>query len=216
MAKAVADDQVQLRRRARRRLIGAIALVTLIAVILPWILETEPRPSDQEIAVKIPSPDSGSFTMRVAPAKSDVPQPSASGSSDAAVAEATAGTSAAEGETKTAEQPRAPSPAQPEVAVANGKSPAAEPKKRSTDHRDTHADAKQFVVQIAALADAEKARSMQKELAAKGLKSYTERVKTASGEVTRVRIGPYPSKESAEQGRAKLKALGYEGNVTPR
>jgi len=70
MAKAATDEQLQLRRRARRRLIGALALVTLIAVVLPWILESEPKQSDQEISIQIPSSaDSGTFTSRVVPGR---------------------------------------------------------------------------------------------------------------------------------------------------
>ena len=38
----------------------------------------------------------------------------------------------------------------------------------------------------------------------------------ASGDVTRVRVGPFPSREAAEKERARLKSLGFEGNVTPR
>ena len=77
-------------------------------------------------------------------------------------------------------------------------------------------DGKQFVVQITALADTAKAESLQKALAAKGVKSYTEVVTTTAGEVTRVRVGPFSSRETAEQERTKLKALGYDGNVAPR
>ena len=71
-------------------------------------------------------------------------------------------------------------------------------------------------MQIAALADADKARDIQQELATKGLKAYTEKVKTAGGEVTRVRIGPFASRDAADKERARLQALGFEGNVAPR
>jgi DedD protein len=74
----------------------------------------------------------------------------------------------------------------------------------------------QFVVQIAALADADKASGIQSQLAAKGLKVYTEKVHTAAGEVTRVRVGPFPNREAAEKERARLRGLGFEGNVAPR
>jgi cell division septation protein DedD len=39
----LADDANLLKRRARRRLIGAIALVVLIVVVLPVILDAEGR-----------------------------------------------------------------------------------------------------------------------------------------------------------------------------
>jgi DedD protein len=221
MAKAATDEQVQLRRRARRRLIGAIALVTLIAVILPWILESEPRSGDQEIAIQIPSQDSATFAERVVPGKvSEAPKaPAETGKP------ATADTAAtpAQPDALKAEQDKvlaAPLPKAREKS-ASGKeqkaTSAAEAKKKAADRTDAvAADSKQFVVQVAALADAGKAGSIQKELAAKGLKAYTEVIATTAGEVTRVRVGPFPDRESAEQERTRMKSLGVDGNVAPR
>ena len=212
MARAApTDEQVQLRRRARRRLIGAMALVTVIAVVLPWVLESEPRPSEGEIAIQIPSPDSGPFNPRVAPGKE-------AGQRRAAGAEETIATpdgAKPPDETLRAEQDKVR--AAPDTPLAREKpEPApAEPKKKSADKSDAP-EAKQFVVQIAALADADKARDIQQELATKGLKAYTEKVKTAGGEVTRVRIGPFASREAADKERSRLVALGFEGNVAPR
>jgi len=57
------DEELQLKKRARRRLIGAIALVTTVAVVLPMVLDSEPRQVAQDINIKIPSPDSGAFTF---------------------------------------------------------------------------------------------------------------------------------------------------------
>src|SRR4051812_43924158 len=54
MAKAISDEELQLKKRARRRLVGAIALVLLIVVFLPMILDSEPRPLNQDIAINIP------------------------------------------------------------------------------------------------------------------------------------------------------------------
>jgi DedD protein len=38
---AESEEALQLKRRARRRLVGAIALVTFVVIILPLILEKE-------------------------------------------------------------------------------------------------------------------------------------------------------------------------------
>ena len=209
MAKAApTDEQVQLRRRARRRLIGAMALATIVAVVLPWVLESEPRPSEGEISVQIPSPDSGPFNPRIAPGKDAQP-----GSSSEAVPTPPAPDKAADDALRT-EQDRVL--AAPDKPVAKEKSAAAEPKKKAAAEKPEAAEAKQFVVQIAALADADKARDIQQELATKGLKAYTEKIKTAGGEVTRVRIGPFANRDAADKERARLQALGFEGNVAPR
>ncbi len=63
MAKAVSDEELQLKKRARRRLVGAIVLVTAVAVVLPMVLDSEPRPSSQSIEIQIPSPDAGVLSV---------------------------------------------------------------------------------------------------------------------------------------------------------
>ena len=222
MAKAATDEQVQLRRRARRRLIGALALVILIAVVLPWVLESEPRPGDHDVSIQIPSSESGTFTSRVVPGKPREPLKAAAEASKPPPAEAVAG--AASDDPLKAEQDKVLAPALPKSVAETGKSQPTkdakstptEAKKRAPERREPAAEGKQFVVQVTALTDAEKASTMQKELAARGFKSYTEVVKSASGDVTRVRVGPYANRESAEQERAKLTALGFDGNVAPR
>jgi len=223
MAKAATDEQVQLRRRARRRLIGALALVTLIAVVLPWVLESEPKQGDQEISIQIPSSsDSSTFTSRVVPGKPREPLKARADTGMPSPVEPGAG-AASEGPL-TSENAKVLAPALSRSAAAERKlksakepkSPPGEVQKKASERRDSTTEGKQFVVQVTALNDAAKASAMQRALAAKGLKSYTELVKTASGDVTRVRVGPFPNRESAEQERAKLKALGFNGNIAPR
>ncbi len=58
MAKTVSDEEIQLRKRARRRLVGAIALVVAAIVILPMLLDSKPEERSQEIDIHIPSEDS--------------------------------------------------------------------------------------------------------------------------------------------------------------
>ena len=61
MAKAISDEELQLKKRARRRLVGAIALVLLVVVFLPMFLDSEPKPLNQDIAITIPPlPDADS------------------------------------------------------------------------------------------------------------------------------------------------------------
>jgi DedD protein len=66
-----------------------------------------------------------------------------------------------------------------------------------------------------ALSDANKAKQMQQQIAASGIKSYTEVVKTARGDVTRVRAGPFATREAAEKAQQKLKGAGFDGKVVP-
>jgi len=47
------------------------------------------------------------------------------------------------------------------------------------------------------------------------LKSYTQKVATASGERIRVRIGPFANEAEAEKARAKLTKIGLTGKSFP-
>lgn len=213
MARTISDEELQLRRRARRRLIGAVVLVTAIVVILPMVLDSEPRPPSQPISVQIPSPDSGAFVPKLpqpaVPAAKvpggDAPQPAAPTPGPSAAAPA-------------ATVPPAAPPvveARKEAAPVQAKPKAASPKPSASK---TAAGAKggRYVIQVIALADAAKARQMQQQIAGAGIRSYTEVVKTAKGDVTRVRAGPFASRAAAEKARDQLKALGMNGNITPK
>ena len=146
MARTISDEELQLKRRARRRLIGAIVLVTGMVVVLPMVLDTEPGPVSQEITVRIPSPDAGTFTTKVVPP----PAPK--------VAENRAARPRAE--EKSAAAPEAikekPEPAaKPEAAKPDKATKPKAPAK--TAKPATKAAGGQFVVQVIALADADKA-----------------------------------------------------------
>jgi DedD protein len=218
MAKAPSEEQLQLRRRARRRLIGAIALVTLIAVVLPWLLEHEPRPSEEAISIQIPSQDAKPFTPKIAPEVVAPAEKAQAEGERAAAAESKPSAPPAGDDGLRAEQDKVlAAPARTPAAKPAAKDKAAaEAKKKAPEKTEAAGDAKQYVVQVAALADADKAADIQRQLAAKGLKAYTEKVKTAAGEMTRVRVGPFPSREAADKERGRVKALGFDANVTPR
>ncbi|HEX5338643.1 MAG TPA: SPOR domain-containing protein [Gallionella sp.] len=67
MAKEQTNDELNLRRKARRRLIGAVALTLAVVVVLPMVLDSEPKPTGQDIDLRIPAPDKvGAFVPGVA------------------------------------------------------------------------------------------------------------------------------------------------------
>jgi DedD protein len=70
-----------------------------------------------------------------------------------------------------------------------------------------------FVVQVAAFTDRYGALSLARKLKGAGFPGYVEAAATGKGEVHRVRVGPYASREAADAARAKLKAAGYDGMV---
>jgi DedD protein len=55
----------ELKRRARRRLVGAGVLALAAAVFVPMLLESDPRPLGEDVAVRIPPVDDGKFVSRL-------------------------------------------------------------------------------------------------------------------------------------------------------
>jgi DedD protein len=51
------DPVLPEKKRARRRLVGAVALVLAVIVVLPMVLDSEPKPLSSDIAIQIPSKD---------------------------------------------------------------------------------------------------------------------------------------------------------------
>jgi DedD protein len=65
MAEPADINVDELRRRARRRLVGAIVLALGVAVVVPMLLETEQKPLGEDVSVKIPPVDDGKFVNRL-------------------------------------------------------------------------------------------------------------------------------------------------------
>lgn len=194
MARTISDEQLQLKKRARRRLIGAITVVTLMVVVVPMLLDGEPKPVSQDINIQISTQNGGSFISRV------IPVPEKTGTAEAAVKPQHI-------ETATPPPPPAPTPSVDKEAAKteqgkNEKTPKAEHKSGT------------YVVQLAAFAQKDNAKQLQLKLSANGIHSYTEVLKTAHGEKTRVRAGPYESRDDAEKVLVRIKALGLNGVVT--
>lgn len=55
--RVAADAALPQKKRARRRLIGALALSLLAAIVLPLMLESEPRAPTPELVLQLPSRD---------------------------------------------------------------------------------------------------------------------------------------------------------------
>ena len=65
MAEPADINVDELRRRARRRLVGAVVLALAVAVIVPMLLETDQKPLGEDVSVKIPPIDDGKFMNRL-------------------------------------------------------------------------------------------------------------------------------------------------------
>ncbi|MFN2644714.1 MAG: SPOR domain-containing protein [Burkholderiales bacterium] len=145
------QDVKTLKRRGRRRLIGAVALVLLAVIVLPMVFDPEPKSTLAPVSVQIPP-------VQSAPAF--------------------------------APKPPKPTPAKPQSATTLGD---------------------EYVIQVGAFLNPD---SVLAKLARAKLPYYTE---PAQGKLTRVRAGPFASREAADLAVAKLKELGLNpGAVTAK
>lgn len=229
MAKPVSEEELQLKKRARRRLVGAVALVAAVAVVLPMVLDSEPKPTSQEINIQIPSPDAKGFTSKVvplaSPGKGDAKEPAkaAANVADKALEKAVAKAVDPVGErvaetpvAKPAEKTPAPKPVAEKPATkapekvagkAVEKAPEKAPEKALAPKAGT------FYIQVTALADADRAKAVQQQIIGAGLPAYTQTIPAGKGSVTRVRAGPFATRAEADKAQAALQSAGLEGKV---
>jgi DedD protein len=219
-----------LRRRARRRLVGAIVLALGAAVFVPMLLESDPKPLGEDVSVRIPPVDDGKFVNRLndaskAPsAKSTAPKTdSRSDMKPEPMKEP------AKIEPPKAESPKAeavtPAPATEPKAVAAAPAPVPPPPAASAPPpapvvaaaanapAQSEPSSAGFSVQLAAFLDDKGANSLTNKLKKAGYPAYTEPLVTTKGTLWRVRVGPYPSRDAAASSRDKLKGEGYSGIV---
>jgi DedD protein len=202
MAEAL--DVNTLKRRSRRRLVGAVALVLLAVIVLPMVFDTEPRQTEPSVSVRIPPEDDAKFTPRL----ETPPTPSAAAPSAPAKAEGTPT------DVKPAPSPAARAPVQPQAKVEPAP-PRTEPKpvarSEATERARAEAALKnvEYVVPVVALANADQVKEQTARLAAVKMPYYTEPVATAQGAVTRIRAGPFADRATAENAVEKLKGMGF-------
>jgi DedD protein len=183
----------EIRRRGRQRLIGAIALVVVLVVFVPMVLDSEPRKaSNQPLAIpskENPAPLPAPAAPKVAPVAAKVEAPKL--------------------EAPKAEPPKveAPKPV-PAVAAVAPSAPPAPPKAESPKLEG-------FAVQVGAFRDEAKLRQAREKLAAAGVVHYTERLESQGGPLTRLRAGPFATREAAEAAQAVLKRAALDGKVVP-
>ena len=207
-----AESVDTLRRRARHRLIGASVLVVLGVVGFPLLFDTQPRPVSVDIAVDIPDRASSKPLVDTSKAKS---KPLSAAAGLDAKEEVVADT-----------KPEAKSPAKPETVVAavvpepevkaaakptDTKSPDA--KSADAKPADTKDTGTRFVVQIGAFNDEAKVREVRTKVEKEGIKTYTNIAQTKEGTRTRVRVGPFTSRDEADKVARKIKQLQLQPQV---
>lgn len=208
-------EELQLRKRARRRLVGAITLVALMVAVLPMILDDEPKPVGQDIAIDIPSQQGNDFPLNTAKLP-PVQPPSPAAQPQAAPVQQ---------ETRAAPAAKVTEPGPEPVTPGKKAKPAEKTREAGANKKEAKPATKaveaqhggSYIVMLGAFLSEENARQRQAKLKELGVKYYLEKIKSPTGEKTGVRAGPYSSRQEAEQALARLKAAGIaDGLVTEK
>lgn len=214
------DAAVQAARTAaRRRLVGALVLLLGGVVGFPLLFETQPRPLPADLPILVPE-GTPARANNPAPAR-PLPAPPADAGAEPvvtaspppAVVDEAPKPVAAPAPTP-AQAPESTPPAKPAVASPPAPKPAvvAAPPKPAPEPPPA-AGAGRFVVQVGAYNEAERLKAARQRVEKLGFKSYTQDVDTATGKRTRVRVGPFASRQEAEAAAGKLKAAGMQANI---
>ncbi len=241
------DAALAEKKKARHRLVGAVALCLLAAIVVPMLLESEPRNAERALPLRLaeadqdmpldergmppPPPPPGEPEPNVpdrlvmledrhvptAPSLEGQPPaavPAPPGQPPAMSPGAAGGRQPQHGAATPGTPPRpvlpparppAPPSEPPDVLarlidqVNPGTGGAARPGERQN---------RRFLLQVGAYSNVKSARLASDRVGKAGMTAYHETVKTANGDWIRVRIGPFDSREAAEQAQQTLKRAG--------
>ncbi|MDR2261444.1 MAG: SPOR domain-containing protein [Azoarcus sp.] len=214
-------NDLEIKKRARRRLVGAAALALLAVIVLPLAMDGEAPPPVPDMQVSIPErgetpPDDADADAVPGTGSIDIEPDVDPGASPPLLSGSSSDLSESQ-ESQIPASPDAASARPSEPAPAGGKHAAksaedaeaaralallsgAAPEKSGASPEK----AGKFFVQVAAFNDAVKAVALASELKQQGYPVYT----VAGSKVTRVRVGPLSGRREGERIVAKLKAEG--------
>jgi DedD protein len=266
-----ADLELQFKKRARRRLVGAIALVLVMLAVLPMVLDDHEHNSPQQaVTISIPS-QNAEFTSQAPIRAAEAIQAQAPPSPviDSPVVEAPVVLETPKPVVKPTNNSTTPplvkdnaekKPAEAKKPVENKKpeeTKRIEPAKKADDKIDkpvaelmdkttidktvkakpnttdkantsdkpaveaknieakvSEDSSKPYYLQIGVFSESVNVTQLQKKLSELKLKAYTEKISTDKGDKTRLRVGPFDTKDQADHAADKVKTIGLSGFVS--
>ena len=229
------------RRRARHRLMGAVVLVLVAVVGFPLLFDTQPRPVAVDTPILIPDRQKVGALTATEPVERQVaakpllpdtrPLPAQAGldANETLIQPPPLG---AQIDTKPAKQlpqldPK-PAPSKGDKAEPNPTAPQAK-KKVQAKEDGTKARAllegklppsskpvsnERLVVQVGAFSDTAKVREVRRKLEQAGLVTFSQVIDGKDGKsTTRIRVGPFGSREDAEKAATRIRKLGFSPAV---
>lgn len=200
--------------RLKERLIGALVVVGLAVVVLPWILDDEK--GDSEFASRIPPAPPAPAARAV---ELSQPRPlDEAGFDDTIIAAETSDTSTAaiiEAPAKTGSAGSGQAATGSEAQVAST-SPSVSPAVKVHEPERPVPVAVGFVIQLGSFGNRDNAERLVQTLRKNGFTAYSRFDSRASPPMVRVLVGPIPKREAADKQLPRLKSLsGQTGIVVP-
>ena len=211
MATPAEADDSTLKRRARRRLIGAVALALVAVIILPIVFEVERKPLDADISIQIPNKD---VVVTKGPGASNLPGDGKATAAADTKTDTQSGTSAgAKSEAASAAKADAISPAKSDVkgevradAKADVKAEAKADAKASAGAKSAEA---RSVQELAEEKRAAAILNAQADAGAAGKGVASPKSPVAEGAFA-VQVGAFAAEDKVKEVRDKLSASGIK------
>lgn len=227
------EQEIQFKKRARRRLVGAVALVLLMIVLLPILVEDRVGQAPKEdVVISIPSqdnqfqPDSDAGSVNQDQPSKVSPAPSSALNAPAVESSPTDNQAPVSNAPINLVQVNQSKPVEPTAPVIESKSEVSPSESKITTKEEAKLKpvepnlksedmpvAARIYLQIGVFSDPENVKRMQIQLSEKGLKSKSELIDTSKGKKTRLRVGPFNTKKDADLALVKLKSIKLTGTV---
>ena len=193
-------------RALKERIIGATVLVIFAVLIVPVFLDgpsTDTGMTSELVA--LPGQGDQSTRQQTIVLTRDRTEP---------VPQASRPKAQAETPGKVVNEPPAPEPSRAVEAEKPAESNPAESKPAVTKPVTASATG-MWAVQMGSFSSKANAERLATDLRKKGFAAFLSQLKTSSGELHRVRIGPQKDRSSAESIAAQLDRAGHKGQVVP-
>ena len=192
------DQELNLKKRARRRLVGAIALVLLMIIVLPMLLKDRAASQPQDkITITLPGEQQtvtpaapSDFDSSIVPTEPPTPSAELTGPAANPVD--------SEASAKPEKEPSAPVAKEPVVKES------AKPAEDKKHH---------FYVQIGVFSDEANVKQLQVKLSDLGYKSQTEKINTDKGQKIRLKTQIFSDRNEAAIALQNIKDAGLTGMV---